>query len=104
MISGPHTAAKTMLMSFNRAQSMVVIGLLTGYNTLRRHLHMLGLMDSSLCRKWAGEETSAHVLRECEALVTLRQNYLGSFFLDPEDIRGLSLGAVWNFFRRTGLS
>jgi hypothetical protein len=24
--------------------------------------------------------------------------------MDPKDIRGLSLGAVWNFFRRTGLS
>jgi hypothetical protein len=24
--------------------------------------------------------------------------------LDPEDIRGLSLRAIWNFFRRTGLS
>jgi hypothetical protein len=24
--------------------------------------------------------------------------------LDPENMRGLSLRAIWNFFRRTGLS
>ena len=29
------------------------------------------------------EETSVHVLCECEALASLRHTYLGSFFLDP---------------------
>jgi ribonuclease HI len=42
LMSGPNTAATTALMSFNRAQPKVVIGLLTGYNTLRRHLHIMG--------------------------------------------------------------
>jgi hypothetical protein len=104
LISGPNTAARTALMSFNWAQSRVVIGLLTGHNTLRRHLHIMGLLDSPLCRKCGtGEETSAHVLCECEALATLRHIYLGSFFLDPENVRDLSLRAIWSFFRRTGL-
>jgi hypothetical protein len=104
LILGPNTAARTELMSFNRAQSRAVIGLLTGHNTLRRHLHIMGLVDSPLSRKcWAGEETSAHVLCECEAVATLRHVYLGSFFLDPENVRDLSLRAIWHFFRRTGL-
>ena len=64
----------------------------------------MGLSDSPLCRKCgAEEETSAHVLCECEALATDRRTYLGSFFLDPEDVRELSLGAIWNFIKRTGL-
>jgi hypothetical protein len=105
LILRPNTAARTALMSFNRAQSRVVIGPLNGHKTLRRHLHIMGLVDSPLCWKCgAGEETSAHVLCECEALATLRHIYLGSFFLDPENVRGLSLRAIWNFFRRTGLS
>jgi hypothetical protein len=105
LILVPHTTAKITLMSFNRAQSRAVTGLLIGYNTLRRHLHITGLMDSPLCRKCGdGEETSAHVLCKCEALATLTHIYLGHFFLDPEDIRGLSLGAIRNFFKRTGLS
>jgi len=29
--------------------------------------------------------------------------YLGSLFLDPEDIRKLSIGAIWNFAKGTGL-
>jgi hypothetical protein len=51
-----------------------------------------------------GEETSAYVLCECEALATLRHICLGSFVFDPKDIRYLSLRAICNFFRRTGLS
>jgi len=38
------------------------------------------------------EETSAHVLCECEALASLRHAYLGSFFLELEDIKSLGLG------------
>jgi len=29
--------------------------------------------------------------------------YLGSFFLDPEDIRKLNFAAIWNFAIGTGL-
>jgi hypothetical protein len=82
-------------MSFNRTQSRVVIGLLTGLNTLRRHLHILGLIDSPLCRKCGGaEETSAHIPCECVALASLRHMYLRSFFLEPEDIQSENLGAI----------
>jgi hypothetical protein len=50
------------------------------------------------------EETSAHILCECEALASLRHAYLGSFFLELEDIKSMSLGAIWNFTEVTGLS
>ena len=61
--------------------SRAVIGLLTGHNTLRRHLHVMGLNDNPTCRKCGTEEeTSAHILCECEALGSLRHIYLGSFF------------------------
>jgi hypothetical protein len=39
------------------------------------------------------EQTSVHIWCECEALASLRCTYLGSFFLEPEDIRKLSTGA-----------
>ena len=87
LISGPSLGTKNKLLSFNRIQSRAVIGLLTGHNTLRRHLHLLGLLDSPLCRKCGvKKETSVHILCESEALASLRQVYLGSFFLVPEDI------------------
>jgi hypothetical protein len=28
---------------------------------------------------------------------------LGSFFLEPEDIKSINLGAIWNFSKVTGL-
>jgi len=55
LISGPSPCAKTKLFSYNRIQFRVVIGLLTGHNTLRRHLHLMGLKNSPLCRRYGLE-------------------------------------------------
>jgi hypothetical protein len=81
-----------------------VTGLLTGHNTLRRHLHLTGLSDSPLCRRCGAEdETSSHILCECKAFASLRHAYLGSFFLEPEDIKSINMGANWNLNQVTGL-
>jgi len=53
----------------------------------------MGLIYSPLCRREEEKETSAHILCECEALASFIQAYLGSLFLDPEEIKSLSLGA-----------
>jgi hypothetical protein len=92
-------------MPFNRIQSRAVTGLLTGHNTLRRQLHLLGLLDSPLCRRCGVKEvTLAHILCECEDLASLRHAYLGSFLLEPKEIKSINLGATWNFSKVTGLS
>ena len=31
------------------------------------------------------------------------RTHLGCFFLDPEDMRKLCIGAIWNFAKGTGL-
>jgi hypothetical protein len=63
LILGPSMTAKTRLLYFNRTQSRAVISLHTGHNTLRRHLCLMGLINSPLCRRCAAEEEmSAHVL------------------------------------------
>jgi len=81
-------------------------------NVLRRHLYITWLSNNPTCTKCSTEEeTSVHILCECEALASpkcealasLRHTHLGSFFLDPEDIRKLSKGAIWNFAKGTGL-
>jgi len=64
----------------------------------------MGLSDSPVCKRCAAEDkNSAYILCECEALASLRHAYLGSFFLEPEDIKCISLGAIWNFSKATGL-
>ena len=80
LILGPSPAAKFRSLFFNRMQSRVVTGFLTGHNTLRRHFYITGLMDSPLCRRCGAEEvTSAYVLCECGVLASLRHAYLCSF-------------------------
>jgi hypothetical protein len=72
-------------------------------NTLRRRLHIIGLSNNLICRKCGTEEeTSVHVLCECVALASLRYTYLVFFFLVP-DMRVLTMGAIWNFAKGTGL-
>jgi hypothetical protein len=59
---------------------------------------VMGLSNDPTCRKCGTEEeTSVHVLCECEAFASLRHRYLGYSFLNPEDIGVPGVGAVWNF-------
>jgi hypothetical protein len=95
LISGPNLSTGARVLSSNRTQSRVLIGLLTRHNTLRRHFYIMGLSNNPICRKCGTEEeTSVHILCECETLVSLRYTYLCSFFLDPEDIMELGMGAI----------
>jgi len=48
------------------------------------------------------EETSFHILCECEALASFRHEHLDSFFLDPVDIMNVSRGVIWSFGKGTG--
>ena len=50
-----------------------------------------------------GGEISVHILCEFEALASLRHTYMGSFFLDPEDIKKLGVWVIWSFSKGTGL-
>jgi hypothetical protein len=104
LISGPKLATGARLLSFNRTQSRVVVGVLTGHNTLSRHLYVMGLSNNTICRKCGTEEeTSVHVLCRCEALASLRHAHQGSFFLDPDGIKALGIGAIWSFGKGTGV-
>jgi len=104
LISGPCLGARARFLYFDRTQSRAVTGFLTRHNILRRRLHLLGMMDSPLCRRCgAEEEASVYVLCECVVLASLRHTYLGSSFLEPEVIKSISLGAIWNLSKETGL-
>ena len=64
---------------------------------LRNGAHWHGVL------KQKGVKRGLHIPGMCEALASLRHAYLGSFFLYPEDIRELGMGAIWNFAKGTGL-
>jgi hypothetical protein len=104
LISGPYLDTKPRCLSFNRTHSTVLTGLLTGHNTLGRPLHLMGLSDSPFCTRCKAEDQpSAHILCEGEALASLRRAFLDYFFLEPDDIKNISLGVIWKFGKVTGL-
>ena len=103
LISGHCLGDRARVLSFNKTQSRVVTDHVTGHNTLRRHLLLMGLSHSPFCRRCgAGDETSAHILRECEALNSLIYLYLSSFFLEPVDIKRTSLGPSGTLTKQQG--
>jgi len=58
-----------------------------------------------MCSKYrVREETSAHILCECEALASLRHAYLDSFLLELEDIWKFRLGGPSGTLVRLGCS
>jgi len=59
----------------------------------------MGLINSPFCRGCgAEEETSVHVLCECQAFATLRHSYLGSFLLDLEEAASVKSGGILEFY------
>ena len=71
LISGTSSVTEARLLSINRTQSRGVTGLLTRHNTLRRHPYAMGLCNNTTCRKCGTEEeTSVHILYECEILAS----------------------------------
>jgi hypothetical protein len=64
----------------------------------------MGMSDSLLCRRCGAEdETTTYIVCDCETLASLGHEYLGFSSSDPEDVKIISLGAIWNFSKVTGL-
>jgi hypothetical protein len=87
MILGSSPTLNTRFLSFNRTQSRVVTRLLTGHNTLKRHLHLTWLSCNPKCTRCAAEEeASIHVFCKCDTLAFHSDAYASSFYLDPEAV------------------
>jgi len=64
----------------------------------------MGLTNSPLCRRCgAEEETSVHILCECEALDSLIHAYLGSFVFGPTGYCKSNSGGQQELQQITGL-
>jgi hypothetical protein len=100
LISGPSRGTRIRLLYVIRVQSKVVTGILTGYNTLRRHLHLMGLKESPMCRKCGVEgENSAHIFVGVDSV---RHAYLNSFCLGKRKSRVKIWGPCVALLRRPG--
>ena len=62
-----------MLMNQSKATIRLVTQATTGHAGLYRHLHLMNLADSPMCRNCGlEEETTAHILDVCPSFATTR--------------------------------
>jgi len=103
MFMGPSPTAKTRILSFNRTQSRFVMCLLTGHYTLRRHLYSMGLTNSYTGGLKQRNKPQPTFCASVKLWLYSDKHVWALFFLDSEDVKSLSLGAIWNFNKGTGL-
>lgn len=83
----------------------LLTGILTGHGGLRYHLFKTGQEVDPKCRVCGrGEETSYHVLAECEAHTSLRWRCFGTATLDPETVTTLPISAIMGFWKKTKIA
>jgi hypothetical protein len=67
-------------------------------------LFKLELTDDTICERCLQEEeSSTHILRDCEAVAYLRFRHLGQFFMEPSDYYDAPIYKVLHFNRGVGL-
>jgi hypothetical protein len=83
----------------------MVVAILTGHASVRRHLNIMGLFDGDpTCRFCRMEtETVEHIICCCEALARQRYNVFGKLTAEPKDISIASVRDLCLFIRGTGL-
>ena len=72
-----------------------IIGFLIRHCRLNEHLYRMGLTESTLYRGCQEEETAEHVLRQCQALVRLRAEFLGHCTFGRRSVDQLDLVYIW---------
>jgi hypothetical protein len=78
--------------------------ILTGHCHLKGHLFKLGLTDDPICERCLeDDESSKHILCDCEAIAYSRFRHLGQFFMEPSDYYDAPIGNVLHFIRSVGL-
>ena len=91
----PREAWLVELRKFNRRQLRLAVGRLTEHWRVNYHLPKMGLSHPADCR-WCHveEETTEHLLCECQAWAVLWQKVVGSLYLEAGQLRELNFGSI----------
>ena len=103
LVDRPRSGFTKELLNLPKKTVSMLVGLLTGHNTLNRHLTVIGIQQESKCT-FCGEaaETSLHFLGRCPAWGSQRFKYMGAHYLEPQDIRVQTLSSLVSFAKGTG--
>lgn len=92
------------LLRLSRSGLSRAIGLLIGHCRLKRHLHIMRVMDDPICRGCLyKEETAAHILCECDFFSAHRFEHLGKHILEPWELVDVPVRSLLTFASATGL-
>jgi hypothetical protein len=92
------------LLKLNRDQLRWVAGLLTGHCHLKGHLFKLGSTDDPICERCLEEdESTTHILCDCEGVAYLRFLHLGQFFMEPSHYYDTPIYKILHFIQGVGL-
>jgi hypothetical protein len=83
------------LLAMSKLRLRLAVGLLTGYSSLRAHLHKLGhteRQECRLCRHY--KEDSVHIVCDCPVLACIRYGTWGCIFLKPEDLENVRVSSL----------
>ena len=91
------------LLNLPRNLLRTVAGIVTGHNTLSRHMmNIMGLNDDPLCEHCEGElETSLHFISQCSYYVTTKMSIWGKPVLNPDDMKRIRVKDLARFILKS---
>ena len=93
------------LRKLSRQEIRIATGLITGHNTLQKHLVKMKLadFDSPYCEQCLEdiEETTVHYLGECMSYCNVRYDIFGKQFLSLTEIKNTGINQILRFVRQT---
>jgi hypothetical protein len=103
-IQGPSARRTKDLLKLIRGQLRWVVGLLKGHWHLKGHLFKLGLINDPICERCLEEEESTtHILCDCEAVAHITFLHLCQSFMERSDYYDAPIDKVLHFIRGVGL-
>lgn len=88
-------------LSLSRTNLRKLTGILTGHNSLKKHLHTIGVINDPNCDMCGDIESTEHFLCHCPAYIKSRAFHLGSFTIKYNSIWSLAPSSILKFMNNT---
>ena len=92
-----------VLKKLSRQEMRIITGLITGHNTLQKHLVKMKVadFDSPYCEQCLEdvEETTTHFLGQCIKYCNIRHEIFGKQFLSQKELKTARISQILKFVR-----